>query len=279
MWSHPKWFGTLLPSNIAKSDALNAYQRIFNSVEGNTSFYQLPETSTIEGWRQQVDPNFSFTFKFPRDISHAKNINGQAELLAQCLKRFALLEDQLGCLMLQLPASFSPERAPELEQFIRQLPSQFHYALELRHLAWFDKNRNERWLNLLLQKHSIDRVILDTRGLFSCQTPTDTLVMEVQAKKPRLPTHVVTTSDRPIIRFVGHPTLEKNREFLAPWIDKFVQWSSANIQPFIFFHMPDNAQAPWLADLFFDEFKQAYPELISGNLNVPELRNQQLSIF
>ncbi|GAA0853460.1 DUF72 domain-containing protein [Aliiglaciecola litoralis] len=279
MWSHPKWFGTLVPSTTPKASGLNAYARFFNSVEGNTSFYQLPNESSVQNWREQVPADFSFTFKFPREISHAADINSQVELLRSSYQRFGMFEEQLGCLMLQLPPGFSARRAKELEHFVGQLPKEFHYAIEMRHLDWFDKGQNERWLNRLLESHGVNRVILDTRGLFACKTPQDTLVMEVQTKKPKLPTHAVATSNRPIVRFVGHPTLAKNREFLAPWVDKIAQWLAQDLQPYVFFHMPDNAQAPWLAALFFEELKIAHPELLTSGLDIPVIGNQQLSIF
>lgn len=190
----------------------------------------------------------------------------------------AMFEQQLGCLMLQLPASFGPNRTLELEQFLLTLPKDFHYALEVRHMAWFDKADNETWLNRTLKKYNINRVIMDTRGLFSCHTPSDTLVMEVQSKKPKVPAHVVATDLRPIVRFVGHPKLENNVPFLIPWVHKVAQWLELDMQPYFFFHMPDNALAPWLAELFFEQFNLLYPNKLP-KLKIPPMQPPQLSIF
>ncbi|WJG08117.1 DUF72 domain-containing protein [Aliiglaciecola sp. LCG003] len=279
MWSHPQWFGTLYANSASRQHPLRSYQSWFNSVEGNTSFYQLPSEDTMLGWKEQVDGGFSFTFKLPRDISHSKNLNHNSELLAQTVKRFALLEDQLGCVMLQLPSSFGPNRFDELKQFLLSLPKDMHIAVEVRDLAWFDKADNELRLNQLLTQLSINRVIMDTRGLFACHNPSDTLTLEVQSKKPKIPTHVVATGSRPIVRFVGHPNLHRNAEFLAPWVDKIVEWQNDNISPYIFFHMPDNAQAPWLAEQFFNQLSQSYPNINSPKFDLPKCINQQMSIF
>lgn len=279
MWTHPKWFGTLFPSSTSRQEPLRTYQSFFNSVEGNTSFYQLPSQGSLSQWSSQVDRDFSFTFKFPRDISHANNLNAQQQALEQTIERFQLIQNQIGCIMLQLPGHFGPSRADELETFLFNLPKVFDYAVEVRHLGWFDKAEYEIRLNQMLADHHVNRVIMDTRGLFACQTPTDTLVLEVQSKKPKVPTHVINTSDKPIVRFVGHPTLEKNTPFLQPWVDKTAQWLQEGLQPYFFFHMADNAQAPWLASQFFELFAQSYPDIHLSSKPLPQPATEQLSIF
>lgn len=80
MWSHPKWFGTFIANSTNKQKALHAYQHHFNSVEGNTSFYQVPSVHSVENWLEQVDQHFSFTFKFPREISHSANLSDTPDL-------------------------------------------------------------------------------------------------------------------------------------------------------------------------------------------------------
>ncbi|GAB5382177.1 MAG: DUF72 domain-containing protein [Aliiglaciecola sp.] len=279
MWSHPKWFGTLFPSSTSRQQPLRSYQTFFNSVEGNTSFYQLPSVESLSAWSAQVKSDFSFTFKFPREISHGSNLNAEPLLLEQVLSRFQQIHRQIGCLMLQLPGQFGPSRIEELETFLRKLPQNFDYAVEVRHLDWFDKASNEVRLNQLLTELNINRVIMDTRGLFACQTPTDTLVLDVQTKKPKVPTHVINTSNKPVVRFVGHPTLDKNGPFLQPWVDKVAQWLQEGLHPYFFFHMPDNAQAPWLASQFFDLFAQSYPTMSLSNKTIPQQASEQLSIF
>ena len=166
IWTHEQWFGSLFPANTAKEQSLATYAQHFNSVEGNTSFYHIPDAKTVTRWSEQVPNDFRFTFKFHRSISHDKKLLNIQDDLHLVLNRMALLEDKLGCLMLQLPASFSPSQLGSLAHFIKLLPKDFRYAIEVRHLGFFDKSDNEKALNQLLIENNINRVIMDTRALF-----------------------------------------------------------------------------------------------------------------
>lgn len=277
MWTHAKWKKELF-SRISAPD-LQQYSGLFTSVEGNTSFYHLPDERAILGWKELVPANFRFTFKFPQQISHHKNILAEPDLLRLTLDRFALMEEKLGVLMLQLPASFGPTRLDELSQFFRALPADFNYAVEVRNQAFFAKGEDERQFNRLLHQHNVNRVIMDTRGLFSCDNSNDPLLLDVQTKKPKVPTNVLATASHPIVRFVGHPVIEDNDRFLTPWIHKVQQWRTSGIQPYLFFHMPDNAYAPWLVQRFFEQYRRHYPEAELPNFTLPDQQRSQLNLL
>ncbi len=279
MWAHPAWKFSLFAAKHQSESDLSHYATLFNSVEGNTSFYHLPTEQSMLQWAQTVPENFRFTFKFPQQLSHQSNLLSEPHLLDLAIQRFSLLENKLGCLMLQLPASFSPNRLDELGDFFKALPTQFNYAVEVRHLGFFDKSDNERRFNQLLSEFGINRVIMDTRGLFACQDTQDPVVKDVQQKKPKVPTNVIATADQPIIRFVGHPELDENIRFLTPWIHKIKDWQDEGKTPFLFFHMPDNSMAPWLAELFFQHYRLHYPDALTPNLKLPAHSSTQMNMF
>ncbi len=278
-WSQSKWASHLYLNSDKKRSALQAYNTLFNSVEGNTSFYQLPSEESLLNWKQQVDPAFSFTFKFPQEISHEGALTDNPALVNQVLQRFSLMEGQLGVVMLQLPASFGPSRLDELNVFLQNLPTEFNYAVEVRHLDLFDKGNNERKLNQVLAHHNVNRIILDSRALFACKTDLTPLIEEVQARKPKVPTNVIATAKFPLIRFIGHPTLEENERFFAPWVSKLEQWLEQGKQPYLFFHMHDQFSAPWLAEMFFQYWRRESPNLTLPQLNLPPINGQQMDIF
>lgn len=277
MWSHKHWFKNWMPSQ-ARGIELAFYSQWFNSVEGNTSFYHLPSHDALSNWQQQAASGFTFTFKFPQTISHADNLLHQTAELEAMFARFAPLRQSIGCLMLQLPARFGPERLGELETFLQSLPREYEYALEVRHLRFFAKGEEERKLNQLLMRLAINRVIMDTRGLFAAP-PQNTLVADVQSKKPRVPTNVIATAKRPIVRFVGHPNLHENTPYLLPWVHKLANWLKQGLQPFVFFHMADNAEAPWLAALFFTLLAQHYPDIPRPVWQLPAYSAPQIDLF
>lgn len=278
-WSQSRWQGRLFVDSNKKQTSLQSYSSLFNSVEGNTSFYQLPNEETVLSWKEQVKEDFSFTFKFPQQISHHGALTDDIDFVDLVLQRFALLEEQLGCVMLQLPSSFGPSRLDELDRFLDHISRDFTYAVEVRHLALFDKSDNEKRLNQILAAHEVNRVIMDTRALFACRTELTPLIKEVQSRKPKVPTNVIATAETPLIRFVGHPILNENIRFFAPWIKKLEQWLGQGLDPFIFFHMHDKYSAPWLAELFFEHWREVSPQLKQPRLNLPPIDGQQMDIF
>src|SRR4051812_31897069 len=70
MWAFRAWHGHPLPERVAKDDQLAAYAAWCNAVEGNTTFYGLPSTTTVASWADQPPDGFRFLFKLPRTITH-----------------------------------------------------------------------------------------------------------------------------------------------------------------------------------------------------------------
>ena len=159
--------------------------------------------------------------------------------------------------MLQLPASFGPEKLSILDTFLAALPQESNVAVEVRHLAFFAKGDEEKALNQLLIRHGVNRIIMDTRALFS--GPLDAggadkraMLEEVRQKKPRVPVNVIATGHTPIVRFVGNDIDDDNQRCLLPWVKKVKIWQSEGKDVYFFCHRPDNKDAPWLAQQFID---------------------------
>ncbi|MGO4894609.1 DUF72 domain-containing protein [Flavobacterium sp. W21_SRS_FM6] len=284
IWTHPSWFGHIYPTKSAQANSLVAYSQYFNSVEGNSSFYHLPDVVTLARWAKSVPQNFKFTLKFPSTISHQGNLSQSHKLVEQALIHFSVLKDKLGSLMLQLPASFNPASLDALASFLAVIPTQFKIAVEVRHPDFFAKGDSERHLNQLLQGFNADRIIMDTRALFACNTHAlnakqASLIREVQEKKPRLPTHVVATGQRPIVRFVGGVDIEQSKPFYQPWLHKLKQWLDEGKSPSLFFHMPDNQDAPWLAEAFIHDFNRLFPQQPLKRFSLPPRFRQQQGMF
>ncbi|MBD3585128.1 DUF72 domain-containing protein [Salinimonas sp. HHU 13199] len=274
IWQHPSWPGLWLPPTQARTNALNAYAGHFSSVEGNSTFYALPDSMTCQRWYESVPATFRFTFKLNQQVSHADNILLNADILGAQLSSLAHLKEKLGPLMLQLPARFSPERLPELVQFIAKWPKDYCLAVEVRHPAFFEKGHAEKSLNNLLKEHEVNRVMMDTRALFRGQVSSEAM-LDAREKKPRLPLHVWASGHQPVIRFVGHDDNEINKQCLLPWVDKCHAWRMAGISPFLFLHRADNKDAPWLAHLFTDLYNKQYPEQALPAIRLSEQPDQQ----
>lgn len=216
---------------------------------------------------------FRFCAKFPREVSQAADLCAALELASAFQRLLLPLKRNVTPFWLQLPASVGPSRLSELAAFIEGFAEPL--AIEVRHPAFFDRGDGERALNRLLRDRAIERICLDTRALFSCQS-RDPALLHAQSKKPLLPVRPVAFSDSPQLRFVGHPELDANDVFMAPWLDKVVGWIEAGKTPHVYLHTPDNHRAPELAMRFHALLSERLPGLPA----LPQLQSApQLSLL
>lgn len=262
VWSNRDWIGELFTAGSKSGDFLRQYSAVFNTVEGNNCFYGLPKVETVLRWREDAMPGFRFCFKFPRAISHERRLRDCAAETTEFLHRLTPLAEaeRMGPSFLQLPPRFGPGDLPVLRDYLTALPQGFQYAVEVRHRVFFAKGEEERQLNHLLRELGVDRVMLDSRALFSAD-PVDPDTRIAQGKKPCLPVHAISLGTRPFIRYIGHPDLEANQPFLEPWLDKLTLWLNEGREPYIFIHTPNNRLAPRLARQFHRMLQARCPEV------------------
>lgn len=263
-WSEPAWRGDLYPESARSADFLGLYAQVFNTVEGNTTFYAQPSEATVQRWAEQMPEHFRFCAKLPRDISHSADLYAQLDAAHAFVALLKPLGQRISPYWLQLPAKFGPQRLAELQGFIAEL--NVPLAVEVRHPAFFAKGEDERALNRMLLGQGVERVCLDSRALFSCVS-NDPAVAHAQAKKPRLPTRPAAFTQFPQLRFIGRPELEANDAFMQPWLRKVAGWIEEGRTPYVFLHTPDNVLAAQLAR----RFHQQLSELLPGLPTLPEL--------
>ena len=272
-WSESAWLDSLYPAATPASEFLARYCAMFNSVEGNTTLYAWPSQAKVERWASLMPEGFRFCAKLPREISQADNLHGVLELALAFRQLLAPLGARVTPFWLQLPASFGPGRLGELAGLIDSFGAPL--AVEVRHRAFFERGEEERALNRLLLDRGVERICLDSRALFSCRSQ-DPTVLHAQSKKPRLPVRPTAFSESPQLRFIGHPELEANDNFMAPWLDKVAGWIEAGKKPHVYLHTPDNHRAPELAQRFHLQLAERLP----GLLPLPSFyRAPQLSLL
>ncbi|MBV2130697.1 DUF72 domain-containing protein [Arsukibacterium indicum] len=259
MWANPRWKGSLFAADLPNNRFLAGYSQFFNSVEGNTSFYADPAADQLARWSEQLPADFRFVFKIPRRFSHALNEIDSNALLAWW-QHFAPVHPYIGLIHLQLPATAGPAMLGPLSAVLELLSITVPLAVEVRHPAFFDKAEHELALNRLLQGFNAERVVLDSRALFSVAASSPAL-LDAQAKKPRLPVHAISLSARPMLRFIGTDDMEVNRQFYTPWLAKINTWLGEGKTPYCFFHTPDNTLAPQLCRQFAADLQQHHSVL------------------
>ena len=261
IWGNKAWVGELFAAEAKQQDFLRQYASVFNTVEGNTTFYGLPTAKTAARWLAHTPKGFRFALKFPRVISHTKRLRNAEPETAAFMDLLATLQDRIGPSFLQLPPAFGPRDLPALDEYLTALPNAFHYAVEIRHNLFFAEAENE--LTAVLKSHRANRVVFDTRGLHSA-TIDDPAGREAQRKKPKVPVRFVATGRFPFVRFVGHPEVHENLPLLSEWAPVVANWIREGRTPFVFFHAPDDFYAPHLARHFH--------RLLSNQIDVGEMQ-------
>jgi uncharacterized protein YecE (DUF72 family) len=250
VWGRRDWVGELFRPGTRSSDYLAQYARVFNAVEGNTTFYATPSPEVVERWRQQTPESFAFCFKFPKTITHDKLLRGARREAEAFVRRIAPLGPRLGPVMVQLPAVFGPRDLPILEDFLVQLPGDGPgYAVEVRHPDLYAGAAADE-LDAVLESLRVDRVILDTTGLFRAHDDDDPALVQAQQRKPRVPLRPVTTARRPIVRYIGEPHPMANEDLLDAWAGRVAEWIDRSLHPYVFVHAPDDHWAPRLGAAF-----------------------------
>jgi uncharacterized protein YecE (DUF72 family) len=92
----------------------------------------------VKNWVKRTPDNFRFTAKFPKVITHDKYLVDAEDEVEQILENIKPLEEKTLALLIQLPPSM--EIVPGLESLRNLLPlldHRFRYAVEVRHLSWF----------------------------------------------------------------------------------------------------------------------------------------------
>ena len=121
---------------ISLKEELHWYSKSFAAVEVDSTFYAVPNASSVETWRDAVPHDFLFTMKMPRALTHEARLRRGGRTLKEFCSRAALLGDKLAALLIQLPPSFSPAERPALERFLPYLPRELPFAVEFRDPAW-----------------------------------------------------------------------------------------------------------------------------------------------
>lgn len=262
VWACEHWCGRLFTSQAPRSQWLNQYSRVFNTVEGNSTFYGLPSLDTARRWARDAAPGFRFALKFPREISHDRALVNTHSIDDEFfgILDVLLAANRLGPSFLQLGPNFSGRQFDDLARYLRAIPKEFPVAVEVRHGSWFDGRKYETELDDLLTDLRMDRCLFDARPLFA-RPPADKYEEESQRRKPRSPYRKTVTGSRPMLRIVGRNLVEKTQPWVDEWAPIVAKWITGGLTPYVFLHAPNDLYAPDLADLFHQALKRELPDL------------------
>ncbi len=264
MWAQRAWVGRYLPDGTPSGQELLPYSRLLNAVEGNTTFYALPQETAVRKWAALAEPDFRFVFKVPRSITHDQRLRDVDGELADFVKVLLPLGNLVGGLTLQLPPSFGPRDLDALDHVLLKAPQVWRWSVEVRHADFFGGD-GRRALDRVLMRHRAERVVLDTVSLFH-RTPITDEGHEEWRTKPRIPLLDDALTDRPVVRFIGSDHPELTDSGLLRWRVRIAEWLDEGRTPTLFVHTPDNMRSPQLAR----EFHEALCAMVDGLTPLPE---------
>jgi uncharacterized protein YecE (DUF72 family) len=90
--------------------------------------------------KEQTQPDFLFSLKFPQIITHHKMLKNCQEETRVFLERTSQLNEKLGVLLLQFPPIFRQQHIPLLAEYLKTLPNNRRYAVEARNKSLLNED-------------------------------------------------------------------------------------------------------------------------------------------
>ncbi|MCV2403466.1 DUF72 domain-containing protein [Marinomonas sp. C2222] len=278
-WQHLAWVDWLYPSSLATGQRIGRYSEFFSTVEVGSTFYTSVSQEQLMKWFRSVNESFKFSFKAPQTVTHQLADRPWVEVLQDWQFFMSSLEPlapKLGPTMLQFPSNLDERSIEKIFALCDLWVLPTPLSVEVRHLSFFDKGEVERGLLSGLARRSVNRVIMDSRPVFSTEAYCESLI-DAQSKKPKVPCHPVNTAQHPVVRFIGHPDLPSNALWLDQWAKKLASWLVEGLSPYVFVHSSDNVAAPTLAVQLDKKVAEILPDYQS-QLHLPDVQ-EQISLY
>lgn len=220
-WSYSGWLGNFYPQKIKSNLILPYYASILNSVELNNSFYQIPKEKNVLNWVDLTPPNFIFSCKANRYITHFQKLKECTESVNKLLKAFSNFEEKLGPILFQFPPWWKIE-IPTLKQFIDQLPQNYLYTFEFRHKSWFCEELYE-----VLDKNQMSLCFYDHKMYRSPEIVTSPFIY-IRMHGPHEQAYEGAYEDSTLIEYA----------------DKFINWHKNGKTIYCYFDNDEKTNAP-----------------------------------
>jgi uncharacterized protein YecE (DUF72 family) len=238
-WGRLEWVGKLYPPKTKEKNFLQHYVEHYNCIELNATHYKIIGAKGISRWKEKAKgKDFKFCPKMYQGVTHKGSLKGKEFLTREFLRGVQAFEEHLGPIFVQVSDTFSPNRKDELFGFMLSLPTELQFFLEVRHPAWFSKEKTREELFEFLSENNIGAVITDTAGRRDCA-------------------HMHLTVPKAFIRYVGnslHPTDYTRSDI---WVQRIKYWLEHGLKELYFFmHMHDESTAPELTVYLVDKLNE-----------------------
>jgi uncharacterized protein YecE (DUF72 family) len=251
-----EWVGKIYPKGTRAAKFLEHYVKCYNSIELNSTYHNLLSPKEISEWAIQAKGrDFKFCPKFTKMISHESDFTNVESVTASFLEGVLAFGENLGPLFLQVSEYYNPNQRDKLFGYLKTLPKDLQFFLEVRHHDWFGNAAIRNELFDVLRSFNIGAVITDTAGRRDCA-------------------HMELTIPKAFIRYVGNSLHETDYSRTDSWVKRIKYWLDNGLKELYFFmHMHDEAFSPELTVYLVDELNK------TCGLNLKKPQFVQSSLF
>ncbi|MGK7390241.1 MAG: DUF72 domain-containing protein [Candidatus Cyclobacteriaceae bacterium M2_1C_046] len=200
------WKGKFYPEKLPQKQWLPYYAEHFQTVEINNTFYRFPRASMFERWNEITPPDFKFTLKGSRFVTHIKKLKNIEESVLKFYDVAEILGDKVASFLWQFPPYL--ERDDELlKNFCSSLSSYIPQVIEFRHTSWFCEEIYD-----ILEKYQVAYCIISAPG--------------------DLPEDLKVTSPLAYVRFHGKEdwyNYKYSEQEMSEWADKIASIDAEKI--------------------------------------------------
>jgi uncharacterized protein YecE (DUF72 family) len=238
-WGRTEWVGKIYPPKTKEKDFLQHYVKHYNCIELNATHYKVYGELGIKKWAEKAkDKDFLFCPKMYKGVTHFGSLKGKDFISNEFLRGVTAFEKHLGPIFVQVSDSFSPKRKEELFTYLKSLPTDLQFFLEVRHPDWFGKEKDREDMFNFLKENNMGAVITDTAGRRECA-------------------HMHLTLPKTFIRYVGNSLHHTDNTRIDAWVEKMKYWLDNGMEELYFFmHMHDEATSPELTVYLIDKMNK-----------------------
>ena len=238
-WGRLEWLGKIYPEKTKEKDFLKHYVEHYNSIELNTTHYKIYGERGIAKWNEfAAGKDFLFCPKMYKGVTHFGRLTDKPFLVTEFLRGVIAFKEHLGPVFIQVSDAYSPKRIDELFTFLKSLPIDVQFFLEVRHTDWFKADVCKELFETL-HALNIGAVITDTAGRRDCA-------------------HMHLTIPKTFVRYVGNSLHPTDYTRIDAWIERMKYWLNKGIDNIYFFmHMHNEATSPELTVYLVDKMNAA----------------------
>lgn len=220
-WHYTAWRNGFY-HGLPEQQWLGFYCRHLNSVEINASFYRLQSRETYRLWHDATPPDFRFSLKGNRYLTHYKKLLDTLPSIHLERDRAQGLGAKLLVVLWQLPATLDIDLA-RLGKFAKALTAwpEVRHVIEFRHPSWFNQQV---------------ATCLHTHGIAVCQSDA-----------ADWPMWQAITTDLVYIRLHGHDATYASSypvQALQCWAQQVNGWLEENKEVHVYFDNDADGAAP-----------------------------------